>query len=126
MPLLNVVFPIFLPVAPIPGSHLARVFEDFEIWLELYDGQRMRLATIEAGFVTDGVSRPGFVSWWLKRWGLEREEAILHDWLLYLYRSGRFGGPKFLVDLVFLLALVCGKRSFFRSMVMFFGVRTRS
>lgn len=123
-PLIALVFPEPLPLWPTTDGR-AVTLEPIVVRAELWDGQRFRLAEIPAGFEFDGVSRPGIFAGWIKRWGPETEEALLHDWLLELMRRGQVAKPKFLVDLVFLMALVCGRRSFLRSMILFLAVRTR-
>lgn len=124
-PVLRVLFPDPIPLKTTSQRRVLEVVADFDVWLELWDGQRIKLATVEKGFISDGVSRPGLVNWWLRRWGPEAKAAILHDWLLWLHEQGLISGPKFLIDLLFLMALVATNISFFRSTVMFLAVRTR-
>ncbi|MFN3585199.1 DUF1353 domain-containing protein [Phenylobacterium sp.] len=123
-PLIVLEFPDPIPDEPVEGDR-ARLTDDVEVWIELWTGARFLLTVIPAGFVYDGVSRPGIFAWWIKRWGPEKAMALLHDWLLYLLRIGAIGKPKFLIDLFLLLALVSGGRSFFRATVIFLAVRTR-
>lgn len=123
-PLLQIEFPSPLPITP-HGRNRAITTAEVPVDLVLYNGVRVRLATIEKGFIFDGVSRPGFLAWWIKRWGPHLEEALLHDWLLELMARGEISRPKFLVDLAFLLALVAGGTSFLRASIMFLAVRTR-
>lgn len=107
------------------GPDRCRFDRPTPIVLVLWDGRRIVLSVIEAGFETDGLSRPGLLSWFVKRWGPERDKAYAHDWFLELMRRGALGGPKFLVDLLFLAFLVAGKTSFVRASLMFLAVRTR-
>lgn len=123
-PLITLHFPEPLMLWPLEDDR-AVTLEPIEVWAELWNGQCFLIALIEKGFVFDGVSRPGIFAWWIKRWGPETEEALLHDWLLELLSRGVIGKPKFLIDLFFLMALVCGRRSFLRSTIMFLSVRTR-
>lgn len=123
-PLIALEFPDPIPDEPAAGNR-ARLTDRVEVWIELWTGARFLLTVIPAGFVYDGVSRPGIFAWWIKRWGPEKAMALLHDWLLYLLKIGVIGKPKFLIDLFLLLALVAGGRSFFRSTVIFLAVRTR-
>ena len=123
-PLIRLLFPEPLPLWPTTDGR-AVLLSRAPIFAELWHGGRILLCVVPAGFVFDGVSRPGWAAGWVKRWGTAVEEALLHDFLLWQMQRGRLGRPKFLVDLMFLLALVSGGHSFLRSMLMFLAVRTR-
>lgn len=123
-PLISVEFPEPLMLWPTTDNR-AIVLEAVPVVARFWTGAEVELATIPAGFVFDGVSRPACFAWWVKRWGPAVEEALLHDYFLELLADGRLAKPKFLLDLFFLLALVCGGHSFIRSTLMFLAVRTR-
>ncbi len=74
---------------------------------------------IPRGFETDGASLPWFARPFLDVWGRDGRPAILHDWLW-----GQRVWPKWLIDLVFLLALRTEGVSEFRATLMYFAVRT--
>lgn len=123
-PILTVVYPEVLPLFNL-GDHRREVSSDFDIDMVLWDGQRIRLARIERGFITDGVSRPWWAGAWVKHWDQSAKAAVLHDWHLELVRRGDLGRPKFLIDLLFLLALVATGVSFPRALLHFLAVRVR-
>jgi hypothetical protein len=123
-PIVQIEFPDQMPLEEL-GNHQRVVTESVPVWLEFWDGQRLKLADIEAGFITDGASRPWFAKWWLKHWGPEADAAVLHDWFLHLLKQGVIDRPKFLIDLLFMAALVATRVSFFRATIMFLSVRTR-
>ena len=129
-PAVTLVFPIPLPLAATgetqSGREVRVVTQAFDVELLLWSGERFTLATIPAGFKSDGVSRPEALNDWLTPWGDEARAALLHDWFLSLIDSGQIGRPKMIVDLLFFLALVCTGVSFLRAGLMFLGVRTRA
>lgn len=128
-PFLTFDFPDALPMAPTGrarnGRELRAATEPFNVDMVLWTGARFTIATIEAGFESDGVSRPSVLRAWLDPWGDEAKAAVLHDWLLELIRRRLIGLPKIIVDLLFLLALISTGSSFPRAAWMFLGVRTR-
>lgn len=128
-PAIRVVFPKHLPLERtgrfVRGREVRRVVAPIDVYLELWGGRRYHLTTIEAGFESDGVSRPRYLRWLIEPWGDEHPGALLHDWLLELNLRGHIGKPKFAVDLLFLLALISNGTPFFRSLLMFLGVRTK-
>lgn len=128
-PAIRVVFPKHLPLERtgryVRGREVRRVVSPIDVYIELWGGRKTHLTTIETGFESDGVSRPWYVRWLIEPWGDEHPGAILHDWMLELNLRGQIGKPKFAVDLLFLLALVSNGTPFFRSMMMFLGVRVK-
>lgn len=128
--LLQVEFPDQLPLEDTHTQDAAkhwlfRVTEPFDIVLRLWNGQAITLATVEAGFLTDGATIPWFARRWFHPWDKTGPEAVLHDWLLELRRRGQITKPKFLIDLVFLLAMIARGVSFLRASIMFVAVRTQ-
>lgn len=128
-PLIRVVFPDTLPLAATgrrnaAGRLMDRLTADVDVWIELWDGRRLLLTTIRAGFETDGVSWPRW-AFWTSPWDGTSREAVLHDWLLTLLDQGLIDRPKILIDLIFLLAMLSNGVSFPRAFVEFFGVRTK-
>jgi hypothetical protein len=102
-----------------------RLLREVPVILRLWDGREIEIARIEEGFESDGVSVPRLLAWWQDPWGPQYPEALLHDWFLELQGRGLIGEPKFLVDVLFLAALVSKGTSYLRSMLLFLGVRTK-
>jgi hypothetical protein len=128
--LLTVVFPEPLPLvdthtADADDHWLFEVTEDFDVVLEFWTGQKLILATIEQGFRTDGATVPWFARRWFHPWDKTGPEAVLHDWFLDLRARGHLTKPKYLLDLMFLLAMVARGVSFLRATIMFAAVRTQ-
>lgn len=107
------------------GRTLYRLAADVRIWIQTADGEMHLFTTIKAGFLTDGLSIPRWAAWWQDPWGPGWQAALLHDWLLHLLEQGLIAGPKIVVDLTFLTALIGLGVSFPRAGLMFLAVRTR-
>lgn len=77
------------------GRDLFKLAEDLEVRL---CGDEF--ITIPKGFVTDGASIPRPVRWKWTSWGRYAGPAILHDYML-----AHTNTPKWLIDVVFYIAL---------------------
>jgi len=128
-PALQLVFPETIALSPlgaiVDGRALFTLMTPVPIGLRLFDGRELHLFTIPAGTKTDGLSVPRPAIWWQDPFGLGWQAALPHDYLLQRMAAGVVAGPKILVDLVFLLALLSLGASFPRAAVMFLAVRTR-
>jgi hypothetical protein len=112
-----VVFPTDIKLCPLDAEREGRgLFRlDEELPVRLF-GETI---TIPQGYVTDGASIPWFARGLVDVWGRDGRPAILHDWLW-----GQRDWPKWLIDLVFLLALKAEGVSDLRATLMYLAVRT--
>lgn len=77
-----------LKVSPLEGNH--------EYWVVLEDYER-RGVKVPAGFITNFLTRWGFLKWIIPAWGKYGWAAVIHD---FLYESGIYARK--MADLVFL------------------------
>jgi len=79
------------------------------------------LCVIEAGYVSDGLSRPWWVFWKWGRWTAKYQAAaLLHDHLLDTSPH-----PKWVIDWLFMGALRAAGVSALEAGIFWLGVRTR-